>query len=48
MPHITIPFFNVDNLPVGISIIGKRWDDRQIFKLAAAFDSQKSKILMSN
>ena len=48
MPHITIPFFNVDNFPVGISIIGKRWDDRQIFKLAAAIDNQKSTILMSN
>ena len=48
MPHITIPFFNVDNFPVGISIIGKRWDDRQILKLAAAIDNQKSKIIMSN
>ena len=48
MPHITIPFFNVDNFPVGISIIGKRWDDRQIIKLASAIDNQKSDILTSN
>ena len=48
MPHITIPFFNIDNFPVGISIIGKRWDDREILKFAAAIDSQKSSILMSN
>lgn len=48
MPHITIPFFSIDNFPVGISIIGKRWDDRKIFKLASAIDSQKSKILMSD
>ena len=48
MPHITIPFFSLDNFPVGISIIGKRWDDRKIFKLASAIDSQKSKILMSD
>ena len=41
MPHITIPFFNIDNFPVGISIIGKRWDDREILKLASAIDSQK-------
>jgi Asp-tRNA(Asn)/Glu-tRNA(Gln) amidotransferase A subunit family amidase len=42
MPHITIPFFNIDSFPVGVSIIGKRWDDRKIFKLASAIDSQKS------
>ena len=41
MPHITIPFFNIDNFPVGISIIGKRWDDREILKLASAIDSQR-------
>tara|TARA_B100000963_G_C22590571_1_gene655283 strand:- start:76 stop:1683 length:1608 start_codon:yes stop_codon:yes gene_type:complete len=40
MPHITIPFFNVDNFPVGISIIGKRWDDKQILKFASAIDSR--------
>ncbi len=40
MPHITIPFFNIDNFPVGISIIGKRWDDREILKFAAAIDSK--------
>ena len=32
---------NIDNFPVGISIIGKRWDDREILKLASAIDSQK-------
>ena len=48
MPHITIPYFDIDNFPVGISIIGKRWDDRQILKLASAIDSQKIKILMSD
>ena len=47
MPHITIPFFNIDNFPVGISIIGKRWDDRKIFKLASAIDSQEPKMLTS-
>ena len=40
MPHITIPFFDIDNFPVGISIIGKRWDDREILKFAAAIDSK--------
>ena len=40
MPHITIPFFNMDNFPVGISLIGRRWDDKQILKFASAIDSR--------
>ena len=27
-PHVTIPFEYVDNLPIGMSFIGSKWDDR--------------------
>ena len=40
MPHITIPFSKIGNFPIGISIIGQRWDDREILKFAAAIDSK--------
>ena len=42
MPHITIPFFKIDNFPIGISIIGKRWHDKEILKFAAAIDSKST------
>ena len=32
MPHITIPYFEINNMPVGISIIGRRWDDKLIIE----------------
>ena len=42
MPHITIPYFKINNFPIGISIIGKRWDDKSIIKYAAALEKTKS------
>ena len=41
MPHITIPYFKINNFPIGISIIGKRWDDKLIIKYAAAIEKTK-------
>ena len=38
MPHITIPYFKINDFPVGISVIGRRWDDKEIIKYAAAIE----------
>ena len=35
-PHITIPFEYVDNLPIGMSFIGSKWDDKKLIEYAYA------------
>ena len=35
-PHVTIPFEYVDNLPIGMSFIGSKWDDKKLIELAYA------------
>ena len=38
MPHITIPFFTLNKFPVGVSIIGARWTDKEIISYASALE----------
>ena len=38
MPHITIPFFTYNKFPVGLSIIGARWTDKEIIGYASALE----------
>ena len=38
LPHITIPYFKIDNFPVGMSIIGRPWSDKEIIGFAAALE----------
>ena len=35
-PHVTIPFEYVDNLPIGMSFIGSKWDDKKLIEYAYA------------
>ena len=35
-PHITIPFEYVDNLPIGMSFIGSKWNDKKLIEFAYA------------
>ncbi len=35
-PHVTIPFDYVDGLPIGMSFIGSKWDDKKLIELAYA------------
>ena len=42
MPHITIPYFELNEFPVGISLIGRKWDDMSIISYAAAIEKTKS------
>ena len=41
MPHITIPFFEINKFPVGISIIGDRWADKSIIRYASAIEKSR-------
>lgn len=35
-PHVTIPFEYIDNLPIGMSFIGSKWDDKKLIEYAYA------------
>lgn len=35
-PHVSIPFDYVDGLPIGMSFIGSKWDDKKLIELAYA------------
>ena len=37
-PHITIPLDYSDSLPVGLSFIGTRWDDKKLIEYAYSFE----------
>ena len=39
MPHITIPAFSMNDLPVGLSVIGAHWSDKALLSYAAALES---------
>ena len=41
MPHITVPFFEINNFPVGISIIGYRWNDMSVIRYASAIEKSR-------
>jgi amidase len=41
MPHITIPYFKINKFPVGISIIGDRWNDKLIIGYASAIEKSR-------
>jgi len=40
LPHITIPYFEINEFPVGLSIIGKPWSDGKIISYAAAIEKR--------
>ena len=40
LPHITIPYFKINNFPVGLSFIGRPWADKQIISFAAALEKE--------
>ncbi len=41
MPHITIPYFEINKFPVGISIIGDRWSDKAVIEYASAIEKSR-------
>jgi len=41
LPHLTIPFFEIDNFPVGLSIIGSPWSDKKVLEIGAFLEGKK-------
>ncbi len=41
-PHITVPMGAVEDLPVGLSIMGAKWHDHAVLKAGAAYESVRS------
>lgn len=41
-PHLTVPMGAVEGLPIGLSFIGARWDDRRVLEAGAAFERVRS------
>ena len=38
-PHITIPAYQIDGYPVGVSLIGRPWDDLLMLQIAAMLET---------
>jgi amidase len=37
-PHLTVPMGMVDGLPVGLSLLGARWEDAEVLQAGAVFE----------
>ena len=44
-PHLTVPMGAVEGLPVGLSFIGKAWDDAVILRIGAAYERARHAVL---
>ncbi|MFK7914471.1 MAG: amidase [Pseudomonadales bacterium] len=44
-PHLTVPMGAVQGLPVGLSIIGSKWQDHEVLKAGAAYERSRSAVL---
>ncbi|GGD77741.1 amidase [Croceicoccus mobilis] len=41
-PHLSVPMGGVKGLPVGLSILGDRWDDAAVLRAGAAFEAVRT------
>jgi len=41
-PHLTVPMGAVERLPVGLSIIGAKWEDAAVLRAGAAYERARS------
>ena len=44
-PHLTVPMGGVEDLPVGLSIIGQKWQDWEVLKAGAAYERARTATL---
>ena len=44
-PHLSVPMGAVHSLPVGLSIIGAKWDDAAVLKAGAAYEKARTATL---
>ena len=38
-PHLTLPMGDIERLPVGLSVIGRKWADHEVLKAGAAIEN---------
>nr|WP_086620026.1 amidase [Erythrobacter tepidarius] len=41
-PHLTVPMGTIEGLPVGLSILGAKWDDHAVLKAGAAYERART------
>lgn len=41
-PHLTVPMGAVEGLPIGLSFIGAKWDDKRVLDAGAAFERART------
>lgn len=41
-PHLSVPMGAVEGLPIGLSFIGAKWDDRRVLEAGAAYERARS------
>ncbi len=41
-PHLTVPMGAIEGLPVGLSIMGAKWNDHAVLKAGAAYERARS------
>lgn len=46
-PHLTVPMGAVERLPVGLSIIGGRWQDAAVLRAGAAYEQNRTAVVPS-
>ena len=44
-PHLTVPMGAVEDLPIGLSIIGAKWQDWEVLKAGAAYERARTATL---
>jgi amidase len=44
-PHLSVPMGAVEGLPVGLSIMGAKWDDAAVLRAGAAYERARSATL---
>lgn len=41
-PHLSVPMGAVEGLPIGLSIMGARWDDKRVLEAGAAYERART------
>ncbi|ALE17292.1 N-carbamoylputrescine amidase [Altererythrobacter epoxidivorans] len=41
-PHLSVPMGSIEGLPVGLSIMGAKWNDHEVLKMGAAYERART------
>jgi amidase len=41
-PHLSVPMGAVEGLPIGLSIMGAKWDDKRVLEAGAAYERART------